>query len=654
MPLKHRLFLILALLTVVPFLILLFGVVDRIERNLEKRIEGELHATLDKMTSQVDELLNNQKSLALGLVRVPALKHFAEAAFTNDTSQYEKRSTDLESFFLNYQIVVPSIQALRFIDTKGKTLVKIKEGKEIPPAHLDKKMQRYYIADQSERSFFKWAIKGSQDVIMSDFELGQVGKNADFCPAMLRYSVPVRDELDTVQGLMVVNMWGTQIDKKVEASLGGYPGNVYIVELNSDKDRDGIYLYHNDSNIRFGNQTGKDYRFYHEVGEENWQKIKQISSDRGTLNRNGKDFIFYKKYKPYNNRSTQWLMVIKSPRESLFAPITSLKKTIWLFVGLLLAISLLVARWASNKLADPVNKLAATITRYADGDETARYAEKRTDEIGHAGEAFNYMCKNQERTRQERDKAEKAVQQSERLAAVGQLAAGVGHEINNPLMNIMSLVELLEQSLKDSSDKQVLNDLKTLKDEGQRCARVVQGILNFARASEPSYREFDMVKLIHDTVILIRHRLDSEDIQLEVDIPGTLIMEGDPNQLQQVLVNVLLNAIHASPRQGRIIIRTQQQGDDHIYLEVMDHGDGVSKSHINRVFNPFYTTKPEGKGTGLGLSVSYGIIEKHGGTITLDNRQDGGVIVRISLPVKAEQALDGNSESSIMEKKVAG
>lgn len=634
MQLRHKFFIILTLLTAVPLLVLLFGVVDRMEAELHNRTEKELHVTLDKMADELSLILENQKAIAKGLAYVPSVRAFASVVGRPvgngvNAVEYQRRADELEQFFLSYQKAVPSIQALRFLDTTGKTVVKVKEGKPVEAKLRDKQFNRLFIADQSNKNFFKYTIDVNEDVVMSDFELGQVTTDADFCPAMVRYSAQVKDELDRSEGMLVVNMWGTRLDSTVEASLGGYPGTAYIVEISDDKERDGIYLYHRDSRKRFGNQLQSQYRFTNVIGEQNWNHIRQ-SSAHGSLFLDDGRMLFYRILKPYEKRPmTGWLLLIEADSKTLFAPIENVRKSIWLLLGILLILSLLVSVWAAWQLAKPVHSLAQVITEYADGNHNARYLEKREDEIGIAGSAFNYLASSLQKTEQERDKAEQSARQSERLASVGQLAAGIGHEINNPLMNIMSLAALVEDAVKD--DEQAVSDLKLLQKEGQRCARIVQGILSFARENKPHYHEFDMTQLIEDTLKLLWHRVENADITVATELQPDLHLTGDSNQLQQVLVNVILNAVQASPLGGTLQIKAYKD-IDYIAVEIIDTGTGIAQHNLAKVFDPFFTTKSEGEGTGLGLSVSYGIVKHHGGTIHLENLKDGGLRVVILLP----------------------
>ena len=651
MQLRHKFFIAISLLTMLPLLILQFGVVERMEQEVQLRTEHELNASLDKMAGELLLILNNQKSIANGLSRVPAVRQFANSVVPQQKlAKYNNRANHLEHFFLNYQHSVPSIQALRFMDVSGKSLVKVKEGKPIDAKNFDKKNNRYYVADQSSKQFFKEAIKSAHQgkVVISDFELGQVTFGADFCPSMVRYSVPVRDEIDQLQGLLVVNMWGTRLDSAVKSTMSAYPANSYIVEINKNKLRDGIYLFHPETKKRFANQLKTNFRFSNEVTTEEWKQMQLVESYGSTFHDDGRMF-FYKTISPFQNRDTKWLLLIEASSEKIFESVNNMRRSIWLLVASLVIGSLILAVWASGRLTRPVHRLAEIIRKFADGERGVRYQGPINDEVGLAGKAFNYLTTTLEETEKERERAVRAACQSERLAALGQMAAGIGHEINNPLMNIMSLATLVEEALGEGHDD-TKNDILLLRKEGHRCARIIQGILNFARENEPSYQPFDLSKLITETLELLHHRIDSSDINLITNIEKELVMEGDAGMLQQVLVNLLLNAIQASSANATILINAKKQ-NEMLFVEIIDQGTGIKGKDFSKIFDPFFTTKSEGEGTGLGLSVSYGIIKHHGGSISIENVEDAGVKVKITLPVKGKIE---NKELDYMESRDVG
>ena len=441
----------------------------------------------------------------------------------------------------------------------------------------------------------------------------------------------IKDEVDATDGLLVINMWGSRLDSAIEASLGGYPGRAFLVELNEGTPRDGIYLYHSDSRQRFADQMHTEYRFSNEISAQEWQMIKATKGE-GKFFREDGTMYFYRSLSPFVTRpNVSWLLIIKVDSNVIMQPVHAMRQSIWLLLGLLMMVSLLISVWAAWRLTRPVRALADAITRYADGDTSSQYKEKGRDEISHAGNAFNYLTTKLTLAEQERDKAEKAAFQAERLASIGQLAAGIGHEINNPLMNIMSLATLIETEVK-GKNPEVVMDIHLLQKEGKRCARIVQGILSFAREKPPEYLVFNMAELLDDTIKLLQHRLSASAIHLRADVEKELFMFGDVNQLQQVLVNIILNAVQASPAGGTISIVACKK-IEYIAVHIMDTGTGIDQKNIKKVFDPFFTTKAEGDGTGLGLSVSYGIIKRHDGTIYLENNVDVGLSVMILLPL---------------------
>ncbi len=633
MRLRQRWFLTLLGIGVLPLLFLLLVVLEHVARDLEQRTGVELQKTLAKMSQEIRTLMDHQQAVVQGLAKVPVVRDFASVVASEDQMLYDTRAARLADFFLNYQSTVPSIQAMRFTDMRGRTLVKVKEGAQVPIKHRDTQAAFPYVEDISYKTFFRRALMSpGRTVSVSDFERGKVAGEVDFCPAMVRYSVVLQDELEEPAGILIVNMWGRRLDDVVEAALGGFPGNAYMVEINpADPDRDGIYLYHRDPDRRFANQLGTGYRLPLEIGAAAWQRIRE-GAKTGVLWVDGDRGLFYRRYRPFPDRATEWLLVVEADRAAVLEPIARLRGWITWLIGGVLVFGLLLARWAAARMAGPVQDLARVITRFADGDGEARWSSRRRDEVADAGRAFNALADSLDKARRDRDRAVQAACQSERLAATGQLAAGVAHEINNPLMNIMSLAALVEESL-PADATQLREDLQALQREGRRCARIVQGMLDFSRPAEPRIERFSFRDLFTDTAALLQHQSRKRDLSLVVEMDDPLVLEGDRDQLQQVLVNVLLNAFQASPDGGRILARGEREPEG-IRVEVLDEGSGVAPEHLGKVFNPFFTTRPEGGGTGLGLAVSYGIVRRHGGSITIENRPRGGARVVIRLPLQ--------------------
>jgi two-component system NtrC family sensor kinase len=317
-------------------------------------------------------------------------------------------------------------------------------------------------------------------------------------------------------------------------------------------------------------------------------------------------------------------------RQTLVAPFDQIRWAIFLLVVVAVAISLVLANLGARNIARPISELASYLKRYADGDHRSRVRVGGASEIQQMEGSFNYMADKLEHAREERDRAQGMMLQSAKLASIGEMAAGIGHEINNPLNNILSLIKLMKRDIKDA-DSKTLGDLESLREETLRASSIVKGILNFARQVPPQYTRFNALDWFEETRLLVQQAYHLKSMQCHIIVDAATLIQGDRQQLQQVLVNLLLNAIQASENGAEIIISMQQQqGYQHIHVE--DHGKGIKQDDMERIFDPFFSTKDVGEGSGLGLSISLGIVERHGGKLTIENNTDGGVTATIILP----------------------
>ena len=224
---------------------------------------------------------------------------------------------------------------------------------------------------------------------------------------------------------------------------------------------------------------------------------------------------------------------------------------------------------------------------------------------------------------------ELAAAHADKLASVGQLAAGVAHEINTPLANVMLVAESLRRR---SQDPWVLSRLDTMTEQIDVAAGIVRSLLDFARRETPHVTDLDLVSVARDSVAFLTGKR-SPDVEVEESYPGGAVpISGDRGQLMQVLTNILNNAYDAMEGKGLIRISVRRVGD-RAELEVIDSGPGIAPEALPHVFEPFYTTKPEGQGTGLGLAICHGIVQSHHGSIAARNVPGSGAGFLISLPL---------------------
>ena len=230
---------------------------------------------------------------------------------------------------------------------------------------------------------------------------------------------------------------------------------------------------------------------------------------------------------------------------------------------------------------------------------------------------------------------EEQLQISEKMASIGLLAAGVAHEVNTPLTGISSFVQMLMQGAEPEDPRTKV--LEKIERQTFRAAKIVNGLLNLARPAQVDSGPVDINAVVNDVLALLEHQLKNGRItvrkELAVHAP---FVQGMEYKLQQVLLNLFLNARDAMPRGGWLTIVTRAQGDT-AAIEVSDTGSGIPPDQLSRIYDPFFTTKELGKGTGLGLSITYGIVQEHGGTITCDSNVGQGTRFTLTLPVAASR-----------------
>ena len=259
------------------------------------------------------------------------------------------------------------------------------------------------------------------------------------------------------------------------------------------------------------------------------------------------------------------------------------------------------------------------------------------DELNHF--AHELEQKVEERSRQ-LSLAQTKLIKSDRLASLGQLSASVAHEINNPISGVLNLSMLLRRILQEDGIppgrvEEFRRYLTQISEETSRVGRIVTDLLAFSRRPSPQSSSADLNKLVEKTLMLLAHKLELGNVQVDLQLdPALPPVPCDPSQIQQVVINLVMNAAEAMTGGGRVVVRTRvERHEDTAVFEVTDTGVGIPEKNLSRIFDPFFTTKGEGKGVGLGLSVVYGIVEAHGGSIDVSSQVDRGTTFTVSLPL---------------------
>ena len=260
-----------------------------------------------------------------------------------------------------------------------------------------------------------------------------------------------------------------------------------------------------------------------------------------------------------------------------------------------------------------------------------------------------------ERTEQLRA-AHRKLLQADRLASLGQLAASVAHEINNPISGVLNLSILLERLMANGGfppgrEAEFRKYLSQISAETTRVGRIVTDLLAFSRRSKPQRVPGDLNKLVRSTLRLVGHKLKLMNaetaLELQEDLP---LVECDPSQIQQVILNLILNGAQAMQPKGggELTIRTRLLPDgDNVELCVRDTGEGIAPENLSKIFDPFFTTKAEGKGVGLGLAVLYGIVKAHDGEVEVASQRNEGTSFSVTLPLKAKSGAAEGKEVQV-------
>jgi two-component system, NtrC family, sensor kinase len=306
------------------------------------------------------------------------------------------------------------------------------------------------------------------------------------------------------------------------------------------------------------------------------------------------------------------------------------------FISILvfLALGILVAFYLAWVLVRPMMQMQQAMEKISHGDFSPLPSpEGRSEEFHSLFRAFNRMISELEEHQEE-------LLQSRKISAIGTLTSGIAHELNNPINNIVLTAESLKEDFGEVEREEALGLIQDILVQAERASDIVKGLLDFSRSERPELEPVSIMSVIDDTLKLVRNQLMLSGIQVDKEIaPEVPPISGDKKSLQQVFLNLFINAIQAMPDGGTLIVKVWADRNQWLHVEIKDTGQGIDPANLPHIFDPFYTTKEVGRGTGLGLSVTYGIIEKHGGHIEAHSKLGEGAIFSITLPVKKSAAV---------------
>ena len=481
-------------------------------------------------------------------------------------------------------------------------------------------------------------------------------KNKETSGMILKAASPILDEDNNLLGVLY---GGVLINRNYEI-VDRVKEMVYKGEQYKGHETGTATIFLNDLRISTNVKNKDDLRA---IGTRVSEKVSDA------VLKNGKSYIdrafvvnnwYITAYEPIKNLENQIIGILYvGMLEKPYIDIAHKVMITFTFMASMLVILLLVLLYFStNRIIDPLLKIVEATQKIASGDLSHKVEVTSTDEIGYLAESFNKMTddldaankkllewgKTLEKKVEERTKELREMQahliQSEKLASLGKLAAGVAHEINNPLGGVLIYSHLILEDI--DKDTPYYDNLRKIVKETTRCKEIVKGLLEFARPKEPETNLVNINDVVEKALSIMETKTLFQNITIKKKYFSSLPkITADSAQLQQVFINIIINAAEAMEGNGSLTIKTGIDRDKKtIYIHFRDTGPGIPEDVKNRLFEPFFTTKEVGKGTGLGLAISYSFIRKHNGTIEVQSKAGEGSTFIVKLPVKNESKKD--------------
>ncbi len=629
--------------TLLPVLALVWGVTAVSEHRFQAEVNRELGDNIESLTGEINNRLRYEREVLRGIALSQPIQTMLNALIA---SAQGIRHPDLtseriraNSFLAGLQRTVPGLGSIRILDAAGNTVVKTTLGRAAPPM-FESLSQMNYVEAELENPGFLAKLKSlpmdEVSYVMLPSSLWDTAPGQ--LPSMLYAVYPLRASGTDRAGYVVLNTYGEYLDQILSLSPRPRLSHIMVIEHDPGNSlRDGLVLYDDKIGRLFVtpmeahpatqptySQRIDDGRF--------WQAI--VAQSNGVfVSREPAQRWYFQEYHPYPNSLVSWFIVLGVPEQVTSAPFADIHRSLWGFALLALGLSLLLAGLGARYFSRPIGRLGKSLKQFADGDRALMFpVDSRTTEVRQLQQSFRYLTTQLNREEALRQRAERQMLQQAKLASVGEMAAGIGHEINNPLNNILTLTALIERQL--APDQAALQrDVSDLRAEAERISHIVRGVMNFARQLPPDHETVAIAPWLAELIDRLQPEAMAADLYLDLTpVAADCSASFDPNQIGQVVINLVRNAMHASAPEGRITI-TAECSPETLTVVVEDEGSGIRAEAADQIFDPFFTTKAVDKGTGLGLSISLGIVQYHGGKLLVQNRADrSGVCAVMDLP----------------------
>lgn len=598
-----------------PLMVLLLIINSYAGQLFSGRIQQEISYELNHLKGRIQDVLSRRDGVVTTIASSEALHAYARALKDVNqrqilTRRYQQEKSKLESLLLSMQPLIADDAVIRIIDEQGRTTIKVRFGKTALP-QLES-LEPYLLIEEEPASTFVEVLSAMDSI--ENHHIYFPSSQLDYISNALLPLLDVvrKTDFEGQPVYVVMSSQGRSLDALIEVMPRLYQTRLRIVESREVlPDR----ILYQDNEVSFSVDPVP----------------LQIDADQPTRASGDKDYTVSTEFHPYQDSFNSWTLVATTTDESLLPDIQLFRKGLLVAALLTLLLSIFLTSRISRYLARPMKQLADNMKAYSQGKGLREVGRSNTDEIIRVEASFRQMIASLKHSEDEKHRVNKQLLHNEKLASIGEMAAGIGHELNNPLNNILSLTRLLKR--RQADDYQYQADINDLEEEARRASSIVKGILSFARQSSPQRRRVQLCQLVENSIRHVSHLAVEKNLTIHSRINDQQMVYADSAQLEQVLINLLTNAIHASEKSSSIDV-THEDKNDHCCVVISDQGPGIDPKIEGQLFEPFITTRPVGKGSGLGLSISLGLVEAHGGTISIANRADQqGAVATVCLPL---------------------
>ena len=593
-------------LVCLPIAILGFFSIEAAEERVNRLVRHEQMIKVEGSADKIKNIFYNCRIDLETIVSLPLLEDYHIARTFRLDAETEFNYENIQGLFRDFLLRSPFYYQIRFLDAQGRELINRCASEIIVATGVH----------ENSDFFEKARLSHPGNILFTDILFSQRRNGY-----VMHWAIPFYSGWREFSGLIIIDLDYEKIIQLVNGIRVGEKGYAFLVDSQGRNTAHPNYAPYQLNMDSYPEPSLKELVQEMITGTSSWKSYVHDNVEKIAA------------FAPIP--AMGWSLAVTIPVDELGKEALAIKWRVIEVAGIILVFAVVGVSVLSYYLLRPVRELVTATNRMAEGNLNQEIPLRSRDELGDLTRSFNHMVKNIARIQNE-------LVRNEKLISLGRLSAGVAHEIRNPLNAMKGAIVHIQR--RRPGDPLIEEYTHLVSEEIDRLNCFVTEFLHFARQPQPKPVPTDLNQLILSTQNLFAKQADEKNIRLHNRLdPHLPLVSVDPNQIEQVFINVLINAMDALPSGGDITFSTRALDDDmgdgglpdRVIMEIRDNGIGISELQLQDVFDPFFSTKESG--TGLGLPLSLSIVESHQGSMTISSGQESGTVVVIALPVKAEQ-----------------